>query len=152
MPVLLDTTAAILLLRRHPPAEAEALIRVAKAEIEDGRAVLPAVAVTELLVGERRPVEAARLMEALTRVPTVLLPVEAARLAGAMGAFLAGEGEPVPLPDLMVASTAAWLEVPLLTWDGDFARSLRLARTSESRHPGAEAWRKLNLHPASRPA
>jgi predicted nucleic acid-binding protein len=150
--VLLDTSAAILLLRRHPPAEAEALIRVAKAEIEDGRAVLPAVAVTELLVGERRPLEAARLMEALTRVPAVLLPVEAARLAGAMGAFLAGEGGPAPLPDLMVAATAAWLDVPLLTWDGDFARWVRLARTSGSRHPGVEAWRRLNLHPASRSA
>jgi predicted nucleic acid-binding protein len=91
-------------------------------------------------------------MEALTRVPTVLLPVEAARLAGVMGAFLAREGGPLPLPDLMVASTAAWLDLPLLTWDGDFARSLRLARTSGFRHPGAEAWRRLNLHPASRTA
>lgn len=149
MAALFDTSVAVLLLRRHPREEAGELIRAAEAEIGGGGALLPAVAVAELVVGERSAHGARTLADALSRIPTVVLPVEAAADAGAMGAFLAAEGAPIPFPDLLVAATAVWLDVPLLSWDADYARSVRVASGSGTDHPGAAAWRALRLHPAS---
>jgi predicted nucleic acid-binding protein len=146
---LFDTTVAVLLLRRSPPEETRELIRAAKAEIAAGGALLPAVAVAELLIGEKAPKGSALLAGSLARIPTAVLPSEAAAQAGAMGAFLRGAGAPIPFPDLLVAATAVWLEVPLLAWDRDYARSLRIARESASSHPGAGLWKELRLHPAS---
>lgn len=152
MPALFDTTVAVLLLRRAPRDEAAAVVQAATAEIEGGGAFLPAVAVAELLIGERNAAGARRLAEALARIPAAILPVEAAGDAGSMGAFLAARGAPVPFPDLLVAATAVWLDVPLLTWDGDFARARSVAMQSRAEHPGAALWRRLRLHPASRDA
>jgi len=149
--VLLDTTAAVLLLRRKPPQEARPLLDAALGAIAGGTALLPAVAAAELLLGERRPEGAGRLRTALSHLPVVVLPAEAAAEAGSMGGFLASVGASVPLPDLLIAATALWLGVPLLTWDSDFPRSVAVARGSDSRHPGAEPWRALRLHPASIP-
>ncbi len=150
MVVLLDTSAVVLLLRRHPPPEAAGLLDAARTAIDSGSALLPAVAASELLVGERRPAESEILGEALARIPTVILAPEAARLAGTLGAFLASRGAAIPLPDLLVAATALWLDVPLLTWDWDFARSVRVAEGRATTHPGAQVWRQLRLHAASR--
>jgi predicted nucleic acid-binding protein len=147
---LFDTTAAVLLLRRRPPEECIGLIEAAHAEITAGTALLPAVGVAELMVGEREPRRARALASALSLIPAVILPPEAAADAGSMGAFLGEEGASVPFPDLLIAATAVWLEVPLLTWDSDFSRSRGLALASRSRHRGADAWRRLLLHPASR--
>lgn len=152
MAALFDTTVGVLLLRSERPDEAGDLVRAARAEIAGGTALLPAVAVSELVVGERTEVGVRKLTETLARLPAVILPVEAAGHAGAMGAFLRSAGAPVPLPDLLIAATACWLEVPLLTWDGDYARSRRTALASPSGHPGADLWRRLELHPASRDA
>jgi predicted nucleic acid-binding protein len=146
---LFDTTVAVLLLRRRPPEEAAGLVRAAEMEIAAGGALLPSVAVSELVIGEKTERGVEKLTEALTRVPTVILSAEAARYAGAMGAFLRSTGAPVPLPDLLIAATAAWLELPLLAWDGDYARSREVATASASSHPGAELWRRLSLHGAS---
>jgi predicted nucleic acid-binding protein len=149
---LFDTTVGILLLRRKHPPETVPLIRAAKSEIERGSALLPAMAVTELVLGERDSAGAERLSSVLAKIPTAVLPAEAARDAGAMGSFLRAEGAPIPVPDLLIAATAVWLGLPLLTWDGDYARSRERALAGRSSHRGAERWRTLVLHPASRGA
>lgn len=167
MAALLDTTVAVLLLRgdRAPIGDRKgvggarardrredpgALIRAARAEIAGGAAILPTVAVSELLIGERSSRGSAALASLLERLPTAILPTEGARHAGLMGSFLRERGGSIPLPDLLIAATAVWLDVPLLTWDADYARSSRLARKSRWAHEGAELWRRLSLHPASR--
>ena len=150
MAVLLDTSAAILLLRSQRPAGTEALLHAVRLAIADGGAILPAIAGSELLVGERRPGGATKLAAALAHVPSVILPREAAETAGILGGFLREAGAPVPLPDLLIAGTALWLGVPLLTWDTDFSRSRTIAFASGSAHPGGALWRDLDLHPASR--
>jgi predicted nucleic acid-binding protein len=151
---LFDTTVAVLLLRRTRevnerggPAE---LVRAARAEIEGGAAILPSVAVSELVIGERSAVGSARLASLLSRLPTAILPAEGARHAGLMGSFLRERGGSIPLPDLLIAATAVWLDVPLLTWDADYSRSAGIAKGSRSRHEGAQLLRELRLHPASR--
>lgn len=150
MAALFDSTVGVLLLRRRPVREAAPLIRAARAEIKSGSALLPAVSVSELLIGENDPERLAALESILAGIPTVLLPVEAAHLAGTMGAFLRSRGAPIPFPDLLIAATAVWLETPLLTWDSDYHRSFALACDHGSAHPGAEFWRGLLLHPDSR--
>lgn len=153
MAALFDTTVAVLLLRRTPPADAAGVLDAAHDEIASGGALLPAVAVSELIVGERTAAGARRLRSALERLPAAILPVEAAADAGSMGAFLADVGASVPFPDLLVAATAIWLDVALLTWDGDFARARGVAAgPSSDDHPGRDLWRRLRLHPASRGA
>ena len=152
MAALFDTTVGILLLRRKQPPETVPLIRAAKSEIERGSALLPAMAVTELVLGERDPAGSGRLSAALAKIPTAVLPAEAARDAGAMGSFLRAEGAPIPVPDLLIAATAVWLGLPLLTWDGDYARSRERALAGRSPHRGAELWKTLVLHSASRGA
>ena len=151
MGVLLDTSGVVLVLRRHPPPGTGPFVEATRAEILGGRAILPSVAVSELLVGERSPDGVRRLLEALLHLPSVILPVEAALTAGNMGSFLARQGASVPFPDLLVAATAVWLDLPLMTWDGDFARARGQAKEGGD-HPGAQAWRALALHPASRSA
>ncbi len=149
MAALFDTSVAVLLLRRRPPPEAVALIAAARAEIASGTGLLPAPALAELILGERSGAGARRLAAALERIPAAILPLEAARAAGAMGAFLALQGALIPYPDLLIAATAAWLDVPLLAWDQDYPRSRRLALASTSRHPGAKLLRRVEIHPAS---
>jgi len=147
---LFDSSVGILLMRRKPEPEAAPLVREARAEIARGTALLPAVAVTELLLGERKPKRTQALSEFLALIPTVPLTVEAAHLAGTMGAFLRTRGAPVPFPTLLIAATAVWLELPLLTWDPDFDQARQLAQRDGSNRPGSEPWRELRLHPASR--
>lgn len=89
MAALFDTTIGVLLLRRQPRADAGGAIDAARAEISEGSALLPASAASELLVGERHGPSLEELSERLSRIPTVILPVEAASWAGSMGSFLA---------------------------------------------------------------
>lgn len=149
MAVLFDTSVGVLLFRRKPPEAAREVLRVARTEIAGGSALLPAVALSELMIGETRPDRARLLAEQLVRLPVVVMPVEVAGWAGSMGAFLSAEGAPVPFPDLLVAATAVWLDVPLLAWDTDFARACGVSERSDSAHPGAAHWRALRLHPAT---
>lgn len=154
MAVLFDTTVPVVLIRQgrgeSPPKGAEDLIAAARHEIESSSAVLPAVSITELLIGESSVGGRDALAAALLDLPTVVFPAEAARDAGVMGSFLRASGRPIPLPDLLIAATALWLEVPLLAWDGDYARSRDVAAAAEADHEGAGLWRQLRLHPASR--
>lgn len=150
MTVLFDTSVVILLLRSRRPEGTEALLSAARLAIAGGRAILPAVTVSEVLLGERRAERVSELAAPLAHIPAAILPREAAETAGLLGGFLREAGATVPLPDLLIAATALWLQVPLLTWDGDFARSRRLALGSASAHPGGGLWRALELHPASR--
>ncbi len=125
------------------------MIQAAHGEIASGTALLPAVAVAELITGESTIEGAAELSRKLSLVPSVLLSEEAAASAGSMGAFLRAAGRPIPFPDLLIAATALWIDVLLLAWDGDYAGSIETARKSASSHPGAELWGQLQLHPAS---
>lgn len=147
---LFDTTVGVLLLRRKPPKHAAGLIRSAKAEIDSGTVLLPAATVSELIIGERHEERAEQLASLLHLLPTVILSGEAAGYAGSMGAYLAMRGAMIPFPDLLIAATAVWLDVSLLAWDGDYPRSRKVALESGDAHPGAELWRSLQLHPASR--
>jgi predicted nucleic acid-binding protein len=145
---LFDTSVAVLLIRRSVPAAAGDLMRAAEQEIASGTAILPAVAISELLIGERSAA-VTELSARLRNVPTAVLPVDAAADAGVMGAFLSGRGASVPLPDLFIAATAVWLGIPLLAWDSDYARASRLAHEEGGGHPGARLWRSLRLHPST---
>jgi len=149
--VLLDTSVLVLLLRRHPPSGSETLLTTATHAMQAGLAVLPAIAVSELLAGERAKESSEGLRRDLDDLPTVEVLREMAADAGQMAGFLRSAGATIPLPDLLIAATAIGLELPLLTWDGDFPRALDLARHSPSTHPGAALLRQLRLHPASRP-
>jgi len=150
MHALFDSSVGILLMRRKPGSEAAPLVREARAEIARGSALLPAVSVSELLLGERKPKRSKALSDLLSRIPTVPLTVESAHMAGTMGAFLRVQEAPIPFPTLLIAATAVWLEIPLLTWDADFHQAWEVARRESSNRPGAELWRDLRLHPASR--
>ena len=147
---LFDTTVGVLLLRGKPPADAAPLLAAARAEISTGAAAISSATLSELLIGERDADGVEKLRTVLARLPAVPASSEVGWRAGTMGAFLAIRGASVPFPDLLIAATALWLEIPLLTWDGDFARARRVALNSRSMHPGAELWRKLELHSASR--
>ncbi len=149
---LFDTTVCVLLFRRKPPEHVSDLIRAAQSEIEAGTALLPTVAVSELVIGERHRERAEQLLSALEQLPRVIFSLEAAGFAGSMGAFLTMRGATIPFPDLLVAATAVWLDVPLLAWDGDYPRSKKVAVGSRSDHEGAKLWRRLRLHPFSRSA
>jgi predicted nucleic acid-binding protein len=140
----------VLLLRRKPPVDTAPVLAAARAEISAGAAAIASATVSELLIGERNAAGVEKLWAVLARLPAVPASDEVGWRAGTMGAFLALRGASVPFPDLFIAATALWLEIPLLTWDGDFARARRVAVDSRSTHPGAELWRKLELHSASR--
>lgn len=150
MAALFDTTVGVLLLRRKRPKQVTGLIRAAQAEIDGSTALLPTAAVAELIIGERHKDRGAHLTSMLERLPRAILSVEAAEYAGSMGAFLISQGAMIPFPDLLIAATAVWLDIPLLAWDGDYPRSKKVAAGARSDHPGAVLWRRFQLHPASR--
>jgi predicted nucleic acid-binding protein len=147
---LFDSTVAVLHLRRKPPREALSLLQAAQLEIDAGSALIAAPSVSELLMGERSPEGVKRLETFLRRMPSVAVVGEVAAMAGDMGSFLAAAGAPIPFPDLLIAATAVWVEIPLLTWDADYDRSRELAARSQRAHAGAALWRELVLHPTSR--
>jgi predicted nucleic acid-binding protein len=117
--------------------------------MDAGSALLPAPAVTELLIGEPTERGLQVLRSTLTRLPVAGLPTEAADQAGLMGSFLRSRGASIPIPDLLIAATAIWLDLPLLAWDADYARARAIAGGSRSRHDGAALLQRLELHPAS---
>jgi predicted nucleic acid-binding protein len=139
---LLDTSALVVLIRRRRPAEREAVAEAARAELEGGRALVSAVTAAELLVGVRDEPAAELVGRLLGHLPVVDAGREVGVLAGRMGATARAGGRTVPLPDLLIAATAVWLDLPLLTCDTDFARAVEAA--------GEGPWRSLRLHPASR--
>lgn len=145
MATLLDTSAFVAFLRRRPPVGTEAVREAALAAIRGRSAVVAAVTVTELLVGARDPQAARTLKELLDRHPVVAGDRDVAELAGELGRAARAAGQTLPLADLMIAATAIWLDIPLLTCDSDFARGRALAE----REGDAEPWRDFELHPAS---
>lgn len=64
-----------------------------------------------------------------------------------MGRSVRARGETLPLPDLLIAATAAWIGVPLLTCDSDFRRGRELALAASPDDP----WHGFELHPAAHP-
>lgn len=157
---LLDTSALTVFIRRSAPAETERVRQACRSEVESGRALVSAVTATELLVGvdpERAAADVERLIESM---PVVAVDREIAAMAGTLGACTRSRGATVPLADLMIAATAIWLDVPLLTCDPDFSRGAALGAEGPSRSAGHRAitdrgaglWRRLALHPASVPA
>jgi predicted nucleic acid-binding protein len=144
MATVLDTSALVVLMRRSRPSELEAVAEAARGEMEAGRALLSAVTAAELLVGSRGEAAMGLLMELLDRLPVVDAGREVARIAGRMGATARQTGTTVPLPDLLIAATGVWLDVPLLTCDSDFRRAIEASGDSS-----LEMWSKLRLHSAS---
>lgn len=144
MATVLDTSALVVLMRRSRPPELEPVADAARGELEAGRALLSAVTATELLVGSRGEDGTGPLLELVGRLPVVDTGREVAQLAGRMGATARQTGATIPLPDLLIAATAVWLEVPLLTCDSDFRRGIKVDDGAES-----GLWSKLRLHAAS---
>jgi predicted nucleic acid-binding protein len=142
---LLDTSALVVLMRRGRPAALEAVAEAARSELEAGRAMVSVVTSVELRVGARGPGAADRLDGFLARLPVVDAGREIGALAGRMGAVAHSAGETIPLPDLLIAATAVWLEVPLLTCDSDFARGVEVDSVGDE-----EGWTSLRLHGACR--
>lgn len=144
MATVLDTSALVVLLRRRRPPELEPVAAAARGELESGRALLSAVTAAELLVGSRRRAGEDPLLGLLERLPVVDTGREVAGMAGLMGAAARQAGATIPLPDLLIAATAVWLDVPLLTCDRDFRRGMEAGGGW-----GFGDWLKLRLHPAS---
>lgn len=144
MATILDTTALVVLMRRSRPPELEPFARAARGELEAGRAFLSAVTAAELLVGSRGGEGLVPLMELVARLPVVDTGRDIAQFAGRMGARARQAGATIPLPDLLIAATAVWLDLPLLTCDSDFRRGIEVDDGAE---PGL--WSKLRLHAAS---
>lgn len=159
MATLLDTSALVVLIRKRRAARHDPVARAARDEISGRRALIASVTVTELLVGARDPSGARRLQELLERIPTVGADREVAERAATLGAEARRRGSPIPLADLLVAATALWLDVPLLTCDSDFERGRRLGSVEAGggKEGGVGAagagagWHALRLHPASVP-
>lgn len=83
-------------------------------------------------------------MELIARLPVVDTGRDVAQLAGRMGATARKAGATVPLPNLLIAATAVWLDVPLLTCDSDFRRGIQVGGGSDH-----GLWSRLRLHAAS---
>lgn len=141
---LLDTSALVVMLRRSRPAALETVAETARAELEAGRGLVSVVTAVELRVGARDRAAADRIDRFLARLPVVDAGREMGALAGRMGAAARSAGATVPLPDLLIAATAVWLDLPLLTCDSDFARGVEVGSD-----PDEEGWASLRLHPAS---
>lgn len=144
MATLLDTSALVVFLRRgRDPALAQ-VADAAREALEAGRGLLSVVTSAELLVGARDEQAVARVSALLGAIPVVAAGREVGELAGRMGAAARATGGTIPLPDLLIAATAVWLDVPLLTCDSDFGRGRDLATVA-----GVALWSPLRLHPAS---
>ena len=122
----------------------EAVRRAARDEIEAGRALVSAVTAVELLVGAQNEGAVRRLSDLLEVLPVVAADREVATDAGRMGAHARSRGATIPAPDLLIAATAVWLNLPLLTCDSDFGRGERLGKEGNG-----SSWSRLRLHPAS---
>ncbi len=142
MATLLDTSALVVLIRRRRSAGLDAVAEAARGELEAGRALVSAVTATELLVGARGD-GAARLEQLVAGLPVVDVGRDVAGLAGRLGAAARSAGATIPLPDLLIAATATWLGVPLLTCDSDFFRGVGIG------DDGGEPWSSVELHVAS---
>lgn len=114
-------------------------------KLQSGAALVSVVTVAELMVGARDGSAEARLGDLLSRVPAVGIDREVAERAGRMGRVARDEGSTLPLADLAIAATSAWLGVPLLTCDTDFARG----RTLAERARAGEPWHGFELDPGS---
>lgn len=158
MATLLDTSALTVFLRRNAPAEVKRVRAACRSELESGRGILSAVTATELLVGVD-PLRGGRdLEELIESLPVVAVDREISAMAGSLGAYARSRGATVPLADLLIAATAIWLDVPLLTCDCDFSRGAALGADSAGHAPGSRStpagaglWARLELHPASAP-
>ena len=117
----------------------------AAAELRARSAVLSAVTVAELVVGARDDQAQARLRDLLDLVPVVAVDREIADRAGRMGRRARAAGATLPLADLLIAATARWLDVPLLTCDSDFRRGRDLALAAAP----SDSWHGFRMHPAS---
>lgn len=150
MATLLDTSALVVLLRKRRAPRHDPVARAARDEITARRALVSSVTVTELLVGARDESGARKLQELLEGIPAVGAGREIAERAARLGAIARRSGSPIPLADLLIAATAVWLDLSLLTCDSDFERGRGLARhgPDEGRADGAD-WGALRLHPAS---
>lgn len=148
MATLLDTSALVVLMRRRRPERLAGVVAAARSELEAGRALVSVVTAAELLVGARGADAAGRLQRLLDHLPVVDAGREVGLLAGRMGGAARSAGVTIPLPDLLIAATAVWLNVPLLTCDSDFGRGVTLGAAAED--GAAEVvWSSLRLHPAS---
>ena len=84
-------------------------------------------------------------MDLLQALPAVAADRDIAEAAGRMGRDARRDGVAIPLPDLLIAATAVYLEMPLLACDSDFGRGAELAEGCEAGDP----WSGFSLHPAS---
>lgn len=145
MASLVDTSALIVLLRKTPPPGTEGVAVAAQAELRARSAIVSAVTVAELVVGARDAAAEARVLDLLERLPVVAADREVAQRAGRMGRRARAMGATLPMADLLIAATARWLGVPVLTCDSDFGRGRDLALAADP----ADPWHGFALHPAS---
>lgn len=145
MACLVDTSALIVLMRRSPPRGTEGVAVALEAELRARSAIVSAVTLAELIVGARDAAAESRVLDLLDRLPVVAADREVAARAGRMGRRARARGATLPLPDLLIAATARWIGVPLLTCDPDFGRGRDLASAATPDDP----WHGFDLHPAS---
>jgi len=113
MPYLLDTNAAIGLMKRHPGIAAH-VRRVGRLQLR-----LCAIVEAELWFGVAKSVKVAentdRLLRLLAWVPSLPFSVEATRRFGEIRADLAGKGTPIGPYDLQIAAIASANDLILVT-------------------------------------
>ncbi|MBI4519525.1 MAG: PIN domain-containing protein [Gemmatimonadetes bacterium] len=139
----------VLFLRRARPPSQEGAALAARRELRAGQALVSVVTAAELLLGARSPAESENLGELIDRLPVVAADREVSELSARLGAYVRRRGATIPLMDLVIAATALWLDLPLLTCDSDFDRGRRLAEGRDDGDEGARLWRSLMIHPAS---
>jgi len=81
----------------------------------------------ELLIGVKTPERWANLDEQLAALEQVLITEVTWSRAARLGHELARKGQSVPLPDLLIATTAFQHGLPLWTVDSDFKRIAAVA-------------------------
>lgn len=152
MATVLDTSALTVLIRRGTPRELKGVSKSARDAVEGGGAVVSVVTAAELFVGARNRAAIERLSDLLDVLPVVSPDREIAGWAARMGASARGRGATIPVPDLLIAATATWLDISLLTCDSDFRRGKEVAKDTPapSDDPdGIGLWDRLPLHPGS---
>jgi|LGOV01.1.fsa_nt_gb predicted nucleic acid-binding protein len=109
MKTVIDTSAIIAFLRKVKPGDQVARL------LESNQAVIPAVCVFELLAGVKSPVHIHQRQQLLSLAEIIPMDRKIAETAAELFTKLRSTGKTIDNEDLMVAATALFLDIPVLT-------------------------------------
>ncbi|MBI4311011.1 MAG: PIN domain-containing protein [Chloroflexi bacterium] len=114
--VLIETSAWVRYLRRRDPVVQNAVAGL----VQSGRAVVCGTVLTELIGGERNPVNQERVRSLLQAARHIEFDEETWFRAGVLLAYLRQRGAAIPTPDALIAALALQHGCALYTLDGHF--------------------------------